>query len=128
MLQNKVTMSFDKPTSCGSCKVLFNSFEKFSRRRVHNCLLSHTAAISGKRKGYSNWYRAEQTSSVYHHTKFETNRPSLSKRKSELKFSFFGGSFFFLPVCLSVCLPACLISVCLSVRPSLLINFPQSPT
>ena len=50
-------------------------FEKFARKRVQKFLFSHTIATLNEAQGHSHWYQTVQVSGIYHHTKFERNRP-----------------------------------------------------
>ena len=72
LAQCKFSVSFHKPTDCGS-KMIFIQTMKFLRKWTQEYTISHTTVILNKSPGHPNWYQNIELSSVYHHAKFERN-------------------------------------------------------
>ena len=61
------------------------SIETFARKREHNSLLSHISVTMNEGQDHSHWYHTMRSSSVYHHTKFEINRPVNVQMQADVK-------------------------------------------
>ena len=73
LAQNKLSMSFNRPPSCGNTQNLIHIDTWICEKMDTKILISHTNVTLKEGQGHPSWYKNAELSGLYYRRKFEIN-------------------------------------------------------